>query len=153
VKYDTIIELPYTEGLRPGMSAEVEVILAEHQDVIRVPVSAVVETESHTLCWVKTEKGIERRAVQLGDSNDVFIIARSGLAEGDKVILNPSKHVADAQQIALEGPAETSVDFADAQQSDLGMGSTSKELDPSRDLDSPSEPRPGHVDGETHAAQ
>ena len=38
VKYDTIVELPEFEGLRPGMSAEVEVFLAEHEDVMTVPV-------------------------------------------------------------------------------------------------------------------
>ena len=28
--YDTIVELPSVEGLKPGMSAEVEVIMAQH---------------------------------------------------------------------------------------------------------------------------
>ena len=34
VKYDTIIELPSDERLKPGMSAEVEVVLATHHDVL-----------------------------------------------------------------------------------------------------------------------
>jgi multidrug efflux pump subunit AcrA (membrane-fusion protein) len=102
VKYDTVIKLPPTEGLRPGMSAEVEVVLAEHKDVIMVPVSAVVETEKQTLCWVKTGEDIERRVLKLGDSNDVFIVAKSGLAEGDEVVLNPLRYVEDAKGEAFQ---------------------------------------------------
>jgi multidrug efflux pump subunit AcrA (membrane-fusion protein) len=91
VNYDTIIELPSDEGLKPGMSAEVEVIIATHRDVLRIPVSAVVETEEGDFCWVESKDGPERRSIQLGDSNDVFIIVKAGLKEGDEVVLNPSR--------------------------------------------------------------
>jgi len=40
VKYDTIVTLPSTEGLKPGMSAEVEVFIDRHADVLTVPVAA-----------------------------------------------------------------------------------------------------------------
>ena len=46
VKYDTIIQLPSEEGLRPGMSAEVEIIIARHENVLTIPVAAVLETEN-----------------------------------------------------------------------------------------------------------
>ncbi len=101
VKYDTIIDLPTVDGLKPGMSAEVEVIMAEHQDVLTVPVAAVVETADQSLCWVNTSDGVERRVLQLGDSNDVFIIAESGLKEGDEVVLNPMAYIEDAQTEVL----------------------------------------------------
>ena len=91
VNYDTIIELPSDEGLKPGMSAEVEVIIATHRDVLTIPVSAVVETEEGDFCWVESKDGPERRSIQLGDSNDVFIIVKAGLKEGDEVVLNPSR--------------------------------------------------------------
>ncbi|MHC4582792.1 MAG: HlyD family secretion protein, partial [Planctomycetota bacterium] len=34
VKYDTVIELPSVPGLRPGMSADVEVIIERHENVL-----------------------------------------------------------------------------------------------------------------------
>ena len=71
MKYDTIIELPPDKGLRPGMSAEVEVIMAVHEDVITIPVAAVIETDEGDFCWIKTSQGTEGRLLQLGDSNDV----------------------------------------------------------------------------------
>ena len=57
VKYDTEIKLPSDEGLKPGMSAEVEVILAEHEDVLLIAVAAVVETEEGDFCWVSALPG------------------------------------------------------------------------------------------------
>ena len=102
VKYDAIVDLPNVKGLKPGMSAEVEIILAEHNDVISIPVAAAVETEDETLCWVKSPQGIKRRPVELGDSNEVFVIVKSGLAEGDQVILNPLSNLEEAQTEALQ---------------------------------------------------
>jgi multidrug resistance efflux pump len=89
VKYDTIVKLPSVPGLKPGMSAEVEVILDRHMDVLTIPVAAVVETAEGDFCWIKTTAGAERRSLQLGDTNDVFTVVEVGLKEGDKVMLNP----------------------------------------------------------------
>lgn len=90
VRYDTLIALPPLEGLRPGMSAEVEIVVAEHHNVLTIPVAAIVETEDAHHCWVSTGAGVEKRAITLGDSNDVFTIVESGLQEGDQVLLNPA---------------------------------------------------------------
>jgi len=89
VRYDTIVKLPSVEGLRPGMSAEVEVLLARHEDVLMIPVAAVVETDKGDACWVATAEGARRRALKLGDSNGVFTAVEEGLKEGDEVVLNP----------------------------------------------------------------
>ena len=97
VKYDTLVQLPSVEGLRPGMSAEVELIMARHEDVLTIPVAAVVETEQGYLCWVKTAEGTQRRALQLGDSNEVFMVVEAGLKEGDEVMLNPLAFIEEAQ--------------------------------------------------------
>lgn len=101
VKYDTVIELPSDEGLKPGMSAEVEIILARHEDVLLIPVAAVVETDEGNFCWVRTDSQPERRLLELGDSNDVFIEVSAGLNEGEQVILNPTAMLKDAEEDAL----------------------------------------------------
>lgn len=100
VKYDTIIELPADEGLKPGMSAEVDIILAVHEDVLTVPVAAVVETEEGNFCWVKSKEGPQKRLIELGDSNDVFIEIIAGLKEGDQVVLNPTALINEAEEDA-----------------------------------------------------
>ncbi len=102
VKYETIVELPELEGLRPGMSAEVEVFLAEYPDVMTVPVTAVIESVDGTLCWVQLPTGeIQRRRLVLGDSDDVMIVVEAGLEVGERVILNPRGAVQDARDVSL----------------------------------------------------
>jgi HlyD family secretion protein len=101
VKYDTLIKLPSVPGLRPGMSAEVEVILDRHTDVLTIPVAAVVETAQGDFCWVRTAAGAERRSLQLGDTNDVFTVVKANLKEGDEVVLHPFAFK-EAQALALK---------------------------------------------------
>ncbi|MEM9589566.1 MAG: efflux RND transporter periplasmic adaptor subunit, partial [Planctomycetota bacterium] len=89
VKYDTIVSLPPGHGLKPGMSAEVEIVMATHRDVLSIPVSAVMETDDGAFCWVIDDSGVSRRPIQVGDSNDIFIIVQAGLSEGERVALRP----------------------------------------------------------------
>jgi HlyD family secretion protein len=108
VKYDTIVDLPRDmDGLKPGMSVEVEIILATHENVLLVPTSAVIETRSGHACWVKRGDRVERRSVTPGDSNDMFIAVESGVAESDEVILDPLAHIEAAQLEAASLLEET----------------------------------------------
>jgi len=102
VKFDTIVALDSQMGLKPGMSAEVEVTLARYADVLTIPVAAVVETKHEYFCWIKTANGPQRRSLQLGDSNNQFIIVEAGLKEGDEVVLNPLAFIEEAQTEALK---------------------------------------------------
>ena len=102
VKFDTIVAIDGRPGLKPGLSAAVEVVIAEHKDVLTIPVAAVVETGVHRYCWVQSFDGAQRRELQLGDNNDLFVVVESGLKEGDKVVLNPMAYVQDAQDEALK---------------------------------------------------
>ena len=97
VKYDTIVELPDSEGLKPGMSVEVEIIIARHDDVVLVPATAVLETLDGHFCWVKTNGGLERRSVTLGDHSDMFLEVQDGLQEKERVVLDPLANVEEAQ--------------------------------------------------------
>ncbi|MCP4453827.1 MAG: hypothetical protein GY809_20390 [Planctomycetes bacterium] len=118
VKYDTIVELPSAEGLKPGMSAEVEVILNRHANVLTVPVAAVVETEYSVFCYVKTVAGPTRRVLQLGDSNDSFIVVIAGLKEGEQVVLNAQalmdedldKTIEPIENVRASRPSQTETD-------------------------------------------
>lgn len=117
VKYDTVIELPSDDGLKPGMSAEVEVILAVHPDVLLIPVAAVVETEQGAFCWVQGEPEPQKRLIELGDSNDVFIEVLAGLNGGEEVILNPTALLREAEDDALTTLTQSSDDRVETESS------------------------------------
>ena len=102
VKYDTMIRLDPQPGLKPGMSAVVDIVLASYTDVVKVPVAAIVQSTDGYLCWIRKDGQIERRNVTLGDTNDEYIIVQSGLAEGEEVVLNPLAHLKQAEKEALK---------------------------------------------------
>ncbi len=103
VKYDTIISLPDVGDLKPGSSAEVEILVAHHKNVLTLPVAAIVETAEGHLCWItSTDGSLTRRSITVGDSNDEFVWVQSGLQEGEKVVLNPLAFIPEAQQEALK---------------------------------------------------
>lgn len=116
VKYDTVVSLPAKQDLRPGMSAEVEIVLARHENVLTIPTNACIETEDGFACWVQTGSVTERRSLQLGDSSEMFIVVLEGVNEGEQVILDPLANVPDAQAEAaavLNGARDRGFGFDD----------------------------------------
>ncbi len=78
-----------SEALRPGFTAEATIIVADLQDVIAVPVAAVIEDGEEFVCAVKTGATFERRVITLGQSDDRFVEIVEGLQEEEQVFLNP----------------------------------------------------------------
>ncbi len=72
--------------LKPGMSAKVEILVKQLKDVVYVPVQAVTEINKKQFCNV-LNGDVEMRGIIAGDFNDQFIEIRSGLKEGEKVLL------------------------------------------------------------------
>ncbi len=98
-KYATIVRIDGTElNLRPGMTAVVEILVADLKNVLSVPVEAVVEQGNRMYCWVKNSGTPERRPVVIGQSSSTQVEIRDGLAEGDVVLLNPRAVVPDARE-------------------------------------------------------
>ncbi len=113
VKYDTVIMLEPREGLKPGMSAIVEITLAHHENVLTVPVASIVEANSNSYCWVLDSDGVRRRQIVVGDTNDEFTIVTSGLAKGDSIILSPLSSIEDAQILVAQSSSKADKESAD----------------------------------------
>ncbi len=76
------------ERLRPGMSANVKIPVAEVKDAVTVPISAVfAEEDEKTVVYVESDGGAERREVETGLSTFEFTEIRSGLVAGERVML------------------------------------------------------------------
>jgi hypothetical protein len=86
--YITEITLDSTPaGLKPGMSAEVEILVDTRDGVLQVPISAVFVDQGFQVVYVKTPTGIETRRVDLGLSNDRVVEITKGLKESEEVYL------------------------------------------------------------------
>ena len=116
--YPVRIRLENTEGVifHPGMSCRAEVLTNSKDDakVLAVPVQAV-RYEDNSEKAAQAEKSIasvfvyeegraKKRAVTTGVADDSYIAISSGLKEGEKVIVGPSKAVlflVDGEKLTL----------------------------------------------------
>ena len=73
-----------SEPMLPGYSADLEIVLARHGDVLRIPTGAVLEGSK---VLVLTSAGVlEERSFEAGLTNWQFTEVASGLEEGERVV-------------------------------------------------------------------
>jgi HlyD family secretion protein len=86
--FESVVKLENVPGgLRPGMSAEVEIALPRLDDVLTVPSEAVRVEGGHDFCFVVHEDGLERREVKLGQVTADLSQVTQGLKEGEQVVV------------------------------------------------------------------
>jgi len=85
-----IADLPAAQkdGVRPGMSANVDVVVAEKQNVLSLPTNVIIGRGTKRSVFV-IEQGLARdRTIQIGISSWERTEVVSGLREGDHVVAN-----------------------------------------------------------------
>ena len=88
--YPTTIKIDGVhEWLRPGMSAEVEILVSSLEDVVYVPLQAVSYIDNQRVVYVSSGGRVQAREVETGTFSESFIEIRSGLREGEEVLLLP----------------------------------------------------------------
>jgi len=88
--YNTEITIAETiEGVKPGVSAKVEIIIEELKDVLTVPIQAVTTVDGEQLCFRGDAQAPTPIPVKVGKFNTKYIEIKAGLKEGDEVLLNP----------------------------------------------------------------
>ena len=90
-QYDTVLSLddmPTDAGLKPGMTAEVKILIGTLPDAISVPVGAVTEYESEKVAYIVTSSGVTRRTVTVGENNEQYVQVTEGLTPGEDVALD-----------------------------------------------------------------
>lgn len=93
------------EALLPGYSADVEVVLAVRDNVLRVPTPALIEGKYVLLIDPATGKAV-KRAVKTGIGNWDFTEIVEGLAAGDRIITSVDRAgVVDGAKVEIEKAA------------------------------------------------
>ena len=77
-------------GVRTGMTAKVT-IKSEYIDrVLQIPLTSVFRVDGETFCLVGHEDDeMQIRSIELGSHNMSMAVIKSGLEEGERVVLNP----------------------------------------------------------------
>ncbi|MCK4914493.1 MAG: HlyD family efflux transporter periplasmic adaptor subunit, partial [Planctomycetes bacterium] len=90
--YSTDVSIDGTHDfLKTGMTAKVEIVIEQLEDVIVVPVQAIVNRDGKKVCYVNDGGSREEREVETGSFNDDSVEIKSGLAVGEKVLLSPPR--------------------------------------------------------------
>ena len=84
--------------LKPGVSANVEVVITNILDTIKIPLQAVTSVQGRQVCYFpgRTPRPVP---VQVGLFNSRFIQITRGLEEGDRILLSPPL---ESEEVNLE---------------------------------------------------
>ena len=91
VNFTVTVELTDADSLvKPGMTAAVNIVVEELQDVLLVPNRAVRLADGERVVYVLEEGEPVKKEIRLGSSSDTMSMVTSGdIVEGDLIILNP----------------------------------------------------------------
>ena len=88
VEFDVYLKESDHPRLRPNMSLPLEIVNAERDSVLRLPNSPVFGRGREHELWVLTPAGPRKRQVQTGLRAPDYVEIRSGLFEGERVVIS-----------------------------------------------------------------
>jgi len=121
--------------LKPGMSAKVEILVEQLNNVKIVPVQVVENRAGKKFCYVATESGPKEREVRTGAFNNTSVEIISGLEIGEKVLLSPPQGIERKDASESKQPQKPVSD--ETQQQDSGEESNESLEEPDPDTGSP----------------
>lgn len=98
------VEVPNPAGrLRPGMFANVEILIARRDNVIAVPLDAVLERPAGPTVFVIADGVARERLVQRGISDGTMVEITDGLAPGEQVAVAGHRTLRDGAPVVVQG--------------------------------------------------
>jgi HlyD family secretion protein len=73
-------------AMLPGYSADVEIILDQRKDVLRIPTEAILE--GNKVLLVDPDRILQSRAIETGISNWEWTEITQGLSAGDEIVIS-----------------------------------------------------------------
>jgi multidrug efflux pump subunit AcrA (membrane-fusion protein) len=98
----TLDEAP--EAIRPGMSSDVEITIAEASDVVTVPLTAVTSSPAGDIVRLLGSDGsLEMRQVTVGLASETMAEIQAGLATGEEVVVGTNAERAASAEDSEDG--------------------------------------------------
>ena len=95
------------DTLKPGMSAQVEILVTTIPDVIAAPTQAIAGTADKPAVYVWENGEAVRREVELGMASEHYVEVKSGLSEGMRLLLDPPRESRRRGKDASKRPTDT----------------------------------------------
>ncbi len=104
VEYSVRIKmLDADERIKPGMTAAVNIIISEKDDILVIPNDSIVSIDGQDHVYVKRNSGYEAVEVELGSYSEFYSeVLSADIAEGELIVLNPPDEITG--QMPFNGP-------------------------------------------------
>lgn len=96
-QYETevsITDLPSDAGLKPGMTADVKVLVAVIPNAVSAPITAITEFAGKKVAYVVSGNTVTRREILVGESNEQHVQILEGLEPGEEIALDARSRAA-----------------------------------------------------------
>lgn len=88
--YETTISIHGTyEWLKPGLSAEAEVLIKRLPEALYIPIQSVVPQGGKQVCFVVDGGTVTPREIETGEITVEYITVTKGLVAGERVLIRP----------------------------------------------------------------
>jgi HlyD family secretion protein len=88
--------------LKPGFDLDIKIITQEKKDVLIIPDSAVFDYMGESCVFAAEDGKAVLKKVEKGIESGDLVEITSGLAEGEKVVLNPDNSLKDGMRIRMK---------------------------------------------------
>lgn len=90
------------KGMKPGMSANNDIIIASYKDKLLIPKKAVFAKKGKQIVYLKRGRNITEQEIELVAENDQFGVVEKAISEGDVVLLyQPEEFIPEIEKVAL----------------------------------------------------
>ena len=87
--FQVMVKLNETNtNIRPGMTTSNRILIDEEENVLTVPLEAIYSQDSISYVYTKSGFSINKKQIELGDSNFDAVVIKNGLKENDMVYLS-----------------------------------------------------------------
>ncbi len=99
-------EVPNREGkLKPNLFAEMDVVVGGGQEVLAIPLEALITAEGESFVFVEEKGSFRRAAVVVGARDDRYVEVKTGLLPGDHVVTDGKQQIYTKALMARQGGA------------------------------------------------
>tara|TARA_R110000796_G_scaffold67449_2_gene154629 strand:- start:55950 stop:57191 length:1242 start_codon:yes stop_codon:yes gene_type:complete len=78
-------------NIRPGMTTSNRILIQKEEEVLMIPLEAVFSKDSISYVFIDSGFSIDKKQIELGESNEDVVIVKKGLKEKDIVYLTKPK--------------------------------------------------------------
>jgi RND family efflux transporter MFP subunit len=98
------VALPNESGhLKAGMTAVIELIIAEEKDTLVIPVEAVLTQQGRQVVYVIDGDLAQSRPVTLGLENGTLVSVLEGVSPGEQVVVSGQHYLEEGSRVAIVG--------------------------------------------------